>query len=447
MEYLRQRRSDLGAAATTNVVSIAEGIYMSTPSSDLWIKAYSHAILEPFGLESTDKYMAADTESVQRIVRANPQLNASMFLTPRVDRPKTFVMSGVILAPEGHDATSNNVVSLQMSPDYTGSPFYPNLWKVDYPPRHTHVHYDPPLANKIVGGGFVETFAFGGQAPAQQSGGVAVKLDAAPDPFSLAKAVGISSAAFATTMSDFPLFKDHAEHIIPKGNVWPVTSDEFPGPQAAMRYQLGDGGNIENSGLLAMLQRGARRVVWFLNTDMEIISSAKYSFCGGTSHWSTETSFTGFASNQLYDKFGFYHDSSSRQSEFLGHNKVFDSDGIFDILCGLQKLRDTGKPAVLRTSLEVKQNTWWGILGGFNVDLILVYNERCSDFEGLLPQETQLQLKNGNSGPFAYFPFFHTTLQNRGRFTSYTHEQVNLLAAQAEYSVLQNAELFRQFLR
>jgi hypothetical protein len=36
------------------------------------------------------------------------------------------VMSGALLGPTGYKATKDNVVSLQMSPDLIGSPFYPN---------------------------------------------------------------------------------------------------------------------------------------------------------------------------------------------------------------------------------------------------------------------------------------------------------------------------------
>lgn len=36
------------------------------------------------------------------------------------------VMSGALLGPTGYEATKDNVVSLQMSPDFVGSPFYPN---------------------------------------------------------------------------------------------------------------------------------------------------------------------------------------------------------------------------------------------------------------------------------------------------------------------------------
>lgn len=35
-------------------------------------------------------------------------------------------MSGALLGPTGYKATKDNVVSLQMSPDLIGSPFYPN---------------------------------------------------------------------------------------------------------------------------------------------------------------------------------------------------------------------------------------------------------------------------------------------------------------------------------
>merc|ERR1712061_934613 len=98
--------------------------------------------------------MARDTSHISKIRSENPSLEHSSFVTPQAGRPRTFVMGGTVLAPQGYGVKGNRIVSLQMSPDFAGSPFYPNGGKVSYGSGHSHEF--------LVGGGFVETFAFGG---------------------------------------------------------------------------------------------------------------------------------------------------------------------------------------------------------------------------------------------------------------------------------------------
>merc|ERR1712110_232434 len=94
----------------------------------------------------------------------------------------------------------------------------------------------PPLQNIVLGGGFVESFAFGGEAPPeQQSGGKTVGLQAPITPFSLGHAIGISSAAFAATCSQVSAFGFSAgAKLDPQANIWPITSARFPEPQQAI---------------------------------------------------------------------------------------------------------------------------------------------------------------------------------------------------------------------
>ena len=119
-------------------------------------------------------------------------------MVPPITRPRAFVMLGVVLAPLGHQSDDDTVVpfgtificfhlfsdetsgfirfftrSLQMSPDFSGCPFYPG--------GHGHMNYDEesthwlskadiPALEMVIGGGMVETFAFGSDTPYDKSG-------------------------------------------------------------------------------------------------------------------------------------------------------------------------------------------------------------------------------------------------------------------------------------
>jgi len=332
-----------------------------------------------------------------------------------------FVMGGALLAPSGY-ASKDNVVGLQMSPDYTGSPFYPDHQKVA-------VSSSEPV---WVGGGFVETFAFGGLAPKDQSGGEDVPMPKPDRPFSLADAVAISSAALGTS-SSLPLVGS----FLPEFLYWPVIS----GSQKAMPFQMGDGGDIDNTGILAMLQRKVLKLVWLVNTDVKITDTED--FCSlekfGLPYG---FSYHGKVTNQMTDKFGYGEDNDQLH---LSKNQVFAHADFLPFVCAFQTLKKAGKPTVHEASLVTLPNEWWGIQGGMKIELIAIYNDKCESFERSLPVDTQNALRS--RGNFAYFPNFKTLFENGlGHKISLSKAQINLLAAQTEYFVRHNEAMFRKLL-
>lgn len=444
LDALEEEASAMGSAATTNTEKIAAELvaHGANPHS-LWQETMGKAFLEPFGLNSMS-FMAADAAAVKRIRAANPQLGNSPFLTPQPGKPRAFVMSGALLAPLGYKASSSNVVSFQVSPDFTGSPFRPDGGPVSYVSTHGDTG---PLDDVVVGGGFVETFAFGGPPPfkvSNETEGLTAQITDPTLPFTLADAVGISSAAFAGHVTNLrSIGRLSPATAVPKVNIWPVQpfaapDESEPADKPAMRtYTMGDGGNVENTGLLAMLQRRVPRVAWWINTDTAL--SDVVDFCEGAptgDKWPA-----GLVTNQLYDKFGF----GSLASEFYAHNQVFKQEELPKVLCEFQTLAKAGRPMVVRKTFEVVPNAWWGIEAS-SVDLVMVYNARCSSFVDALPDETKEEL-DADSGKFEHFPYFRTMFQNGPLgATTLTDAQVNLLAAHAEFAVQQNAAMFKDLL-
>ncbi|CAK9108587.1 Uncharacterized protein SCF082_LOCUS50491 [Durusdinium trenchii] len=264
----------------------------------IWVNTFNKILLEPLGLGNTSKYMASDEQSLQRILQNNPHLRREDFILPPIDRPRAFVMLGVLLAPLGHESEDDTVVSLQMSPDFSGSPFYPgghgNI-KYDEESTNWFTRADIPALKMVIGGGMVETFAFGGDTPYDQSGqsggdrnppkvsmevpksqgtpaGHGVKMPSPSEPLSLAKAIGVSSAAFTAMISQAlnNFGGQTMQALIPVTTMWPITSRTQPGPKAAAKFKIGDGGHMDNSGLLPILQRKVPKVVMFVNTDIPI---------------------------------------------------------------------------------------------------------------------------------------------------------------------------------
>lgn len=180
---------------------------------EAWSHGMSAWLLRDFDeLKSFDAYMASSEESVEKIKANNPELKESLFLTPRSDRPGTFIMVGTLLAPLGKLASQENVVLFQMSPDYTGNPFYSEDQQVVYDglpicPCDACCYTCCPLS-RTVGGGFVETFAFGGLAPSTQEEGL-TEVGKPEKPFALPYAVAISSWDPANFMELSRVTADH----------------------------------------------------------------------------------------------------------------------------------------------------------------------------------------------------------------------------------------------
>merc|ERR1719401_3161519 len=174
----------------------------------------------------------------------------------------------------------------------------------------------------------------------------------APDliPMSLCQAAGISSDAPASRVQ---LVRPVEEVVNPFVDYWPVTSTRFPSAQSAMRFDAGDGGSLENAGLLALLQRGANKVIWVassyrgLNSDYDLDAATEDTFDPDQAG----------VTEQLYDKFGYGYETADL---FYSHNQVFAKDSLLPIVREIAALKNDGKPAVVNLSLEVLENAWVG---------------------------------------------------------------------------------------
>jgi len=392
-----------------------------------WIKVVEEVFLQPFGLDG-GAFMAASEEDRERIVRQNPALDSARFLIPRADRVPVYIIGAALFGPKGFTHELSSVVSLQISPDWTGSPFLPDKGLVNYEAEATR----PPLI-RAVGGGFVETFAFGGAEPDDgdaQEGATCAELPAPKEIFTLAQAIGISSAAFSGK-------SDLIEPFSPQIMYWPITAYR----EKALTYQVGDGGAIDNAGVLPLLQRGATNIVWLINTDVPVCEPTRYDFCNKSAAEDVEDfEASGLITNQLYDKFGFGVDAFGAH---LSDNQVFAREELFTLLCEMQQLKAQGRPTVVKSTHTVQANHWWGIPGGFNATLLYAYNDRSDDFIDLLPKEvgdligveSELHLEN--------FPNLATFLDTYEDPISMSPAKVQLLAGMAEYAVRENEDLFR----
>lgn len=189
---------------------------------------------------------------------------------------------------------------------------------------------------------------------------------------------------------------------------------------------------MENSGFLALLQRGTKKVIWVtssycsLNSDYDLVAATPETFDPEKAGVSVD----------LYDKFGYGY---ATKAFYYTKNQVFAKQALLPLVRQMASLKKDGKPIVLRVQLEVEQNGWWGIQGGRSVDIIFVYLQKVADFEKSLPSDTQDEINKEEDGAFPGYPIYATGLANLKAC------QVNLLAAQAEYCVRERQDEFLQF--
>lgn len=435
LEALNKHIPKMGATATTSTNEIIEKSSKSDVglrAHDFWMDTICKAILAPYNLDDSNLHLAPSQEAVKEIIARNPELATAKFAVPRADRPKAYTMNGMIIGPAGTEGTETSAVSLQMSPDWIGSPFFPNNRRAVYKraPGVRNLFKGGP---RWVGGGFVEAFAFGGKPPTSGQGGESsspVSVGKPSPVFSLAHAVAISSAAPAEALTK-TIF---GGTLNPRVLYWPIKD----GVSAKETY-MGDGGSIDNMGLLSQLQSGVSKALVFMNTakHLDPQSAGSESLCDAAPNADlTHTAASGLTCYFLH--------CGEIEGSVYKNNKVFPEDKLQPLLCEFEKLVQQGKPAVVKQTLQLQKNDWWGIAGGREVELVWFYNEKCTDFENKLPAETKAEISKGEGGAFANFPQYKTMFQNGEELTSYTRVQVNLLAAQTQYAVEQNKDLVCQ---
>ncbi|MEM7114440.1 MAG: hypothetical protein AAF614_18540 [Chloroflexota bacterium] len=396
-----------------------------TPDDLLWQEGIGRIYFAPFGIDDSEglRFFSLDETTVADILQRNPQLDRGQFVTVREadgKRPFLIINGSLIgpkaLAPLEHD----QLTGFDMTPLYTGIPFGQTIT------------YHPLLKDaetRPIGSGYVESFAFGSSAPdsllddcegTDLPTKCTVKVPGVKRPFTLTLASGISSAAFASILDKITSVID------PDMLYWPIQS---PAQPQAESFNFGDGGDIENYGLLSLLLRKVNRVVIFVNSETKL----------NLDYDPSQPPEKGDIDTFLPPLFGF-------PTSMFPNNTVFTQDALVQVVHALQEKKRQGEPLVTVQTHTVQQNDWWGIEGGWEATVCWVYNDRVKSWEEQLPEEIQRDIDRGNEslidfGPFKHFPNYKTMLENGLDLVELTPEQVNLLADLSCWNMLQSQDL------
>lgn len=443
----------LGSAATesfmSRLIEQAMGVPLGRiPPNDVWLHAVGATFFDRFGLYDRRRpaYISYDQAAVDDIVARNPELSGARFAVVRnrtgdAKRPYLVINSTLLWPPTG----TANFVHFEYSPLYAGSKRRLTVYDpVD----------DPNGRAATVGGGFLETFAYGSEAPRDwpPASGYA---DVRPrdKPYSLAYASGTSSAAFAATGASlgggYPFVDQYLQQGPPMERYWPVTAfDGSAAPQDEM-HAFGDGGSLDNLGVIALLLRGVRRLVVFINTERRL--GVDYD----PSNPDENPPSIHVLDGGLSPYFGIL--PADRSQPPTPNNQVFRKQDFARVVRALQQTKSGGDPEeiITVTKLEVQDNDWWGVQGGWEAEICWVYLDRVAQWESELEGEIRGLVEAANlagpkeKAPFWGFPNYKTMFQGgKLQIIAMSPSEANLLADFTAWTATQSprARLVRQTL-
>ncbi len=362
---------------------------------ETYARALGDIFLNRFGLDSLKRFFGFNASTLDSTLARNPDARRSDFYTVRSGRPY-LIVGGTILR-FSNPVELPDKIQIEMTPMYTGV---------------IPVHTGAGSGGQNIGGGFIESFAFDSDAPEKKpnaKGEVSVRLGASRHRFTLSDVIGTSAAPATETLDrlgldwvGFPEFK-----------YWPI--EKAPAKSLKAReYEFGDGGTLENLGVMPMLLRKVGRMVIFVNTKHRLNGPDDIN-------------------DSIPPLFGLRFPT----------NQVFPEDRYVPLVDALMARKATGETVMHRETYPVRDNAHYGVEGGWEVDVLWVYNERVSAWEQKLPQSIRSMIGTGSLGNF---PHYKTFFQNPPAIIDLSAKQASLLAHLSCWNVLENADEFRDFL-
>lgn len=411
-------QNNMGKAATNlGVVKMAARaveLYVENgvPADELWVRMIGEYVFQPFDLFdlSRPKFFTKSLDWFHNeIAPNNPELNEDDFYIPKANRPELVVNFN--LAPQ---KDSNNLFPMESTQEMAGIlPSFPAT---------------PPMNDTDLGGGYIDPFGFGSKNQSSVTENT-IKVVKPENRFSVHTASGLSSSAFSETLLQATKWPSEVTSIVPREYYWPVMNPTQPSQQ----YEFADGGNLEDTGIAALLRRQMKSVLAFVNTstpisydatNQEVVIGEQIAVLFGyqpktkndRGEWEP---WTRFPDN--------YKPGDPLQKEAyatFAYNKVFNSDSFISFTEDLYNLTQKGGSVIWKMeNVEVLEQAHLGVEAYTLDKLLWIYNSNVPDFNKQLEEEIQLQLNDLHGGEFLNFPYYDTILQ-LGLSTS----QVNLLA-------------------
>ena len=364
-------------------------------------ETYSRAVgdifLKSFDVDSLERFFSLDDKSVAAIRQRNAQMTAGDFCRARSGRP--FLIVGQTLLRTDNPAPLPTRIHFETTPLYAGA---------------KALHPKAGSGGRDLGGGYVEPFGFDSDEPDAPPGPgptVTVRLGTGRHRYTLSNVIGTSGAAPAEILA-----KLHLDWLgFPEFRYWTPSA---PTAAGSREYEFGDGGILENLGIMPLLMRRVERIVVFVNTMNRLKGAAK-----------------GEINDSIAPLFGC--------APGFADNHVFPRERYEPLVEAVLARKRDGKTVLCMDTCPVLANRCYGIDGGWETQILWVYNERVAEWERLLPPRIAGMIGSGSLGNF---PNYRTFFQNPPAVIDLSAKQVNMLANLSCWNVMTNAAAFEQML-
>lgn len=355
--------------------------WLKLATDETYSRVIGKVFLDHFHLNSRKRLFANSSNHVKSILERNSKLQAEDFYTPRPQRP-FLIASAALLRPGSYDYL------FEMTPWYSG----------------IHTFYPKGKSNKTdIGGGYIESFACDSDSPEiieEQTANV--RIGSKKHRFTLSDVLGTTGAAPSEVLHNVGL----DDIGFPEFKHWSVRN-----VNKAKEYEIGDGGNIENLGILPLIKRDVKKIIIFVNTKKALSLN--------------DPSQINKAVKKLFKPGDVNH--------------IFLEEQLKDLQKGLLNRLREGKATLYKDSYVVLTNEHHGITGGNKIEILWVYNHHYLDWEQRLPEEV---LRKLGKGRLSNFPHFATFLENAPRFIDFDPVQANLLSHMSCSVVRDNIDVF-----
>ena len=223
------------------------------------------------------------------------------------------------------------------------------------------------------------------------------------------------------------------EDIDPLFSYWPITAGAHT---PAQPYYIGDGGNLENTGIIALLRRKITRIVAFVHAETALSWDpvAQQVVVDGQLPplFGIEPKVRG----QRYRAYPPPPTPVSPAAAPFRYNQVFPADAFYSLIDQLWSAARAGGSAMcLSRGLPVLDNAHFGVSAGGPVDVLWVYTNPVRAWSDRLSDIVKLGM---DFEPLLYrsFPNYDTVLQ-----LHLEPRQVNLLAHLSCWNVINGASI------
>jgi hypothetical protein len=188
---------------------------------------------------------------------------------------------------------------------------------------------------------------------------------------------------------------------------------------------LADGGALDNTGLMALLQRQVKSIVVFINSEVPTSKSNNKVIID----------------RDIAPLFGV-------DNTELPNNTVFEASAYDDLLENLWETNKVnGGLCLHRQSYTTLENNWFGT-PSYAVDILWVYNSPVEKWIQSLSKEMQKTVRYGvkGFGELSHFPNYKTIGEEFLHMVELTSAQVSCIADMHAWSIEQNSTIFNAML-